>query len=92
MNNHVALLLATSCGINAPLGYARRPYAKFSWEWLMLIHASLPLVIPLRKRLCPAGPKWVVPVNIACCVLGQLLGSACHELVNPLTRIGSEIN
>ncbi|MDR1198421.1 MAG: hypothetical protein LBK94_05335 [Prevotellaceae bacterium] len=59
--------------INIPLGIWRRKYKKFSFMWFFLIHASIPLIIPLRIWL--DTPKIFIPLFIGFAVLGQLIGS-----------------
>jgi hypothetical protein len=38
-----------------------------------MIHASIPLIIPLRIWL--DTPKWAIPLFIGLAVIGQLIGS-----------------
>lgn len=58
--------------INVPLGRWREHTRKFSWQWFVAIHASIPLIIALRMwlHLHPIA----IPFNIAAAVLGQLVG------------------
>ena len=58
--------------VNIPLGVWREHTRKFSWQWIVAIHASIPLIIALRigLKLHPIA----IPINIAAAVLGQLVG------------------
>jgi hypothetical protein len=58
--------------VNIPLGVWRERTKKFSLQWILAIHASIPLIIALRigLKLHPIA----IPVNIASAVLGQFLG------------------
>jgi len=58
--------------VNIPLGVWRERTRKFSWQWIVAIHASIPLIIALRigLKLHPIA----IPINIAAAVLGQLVG------------------
>ena len=60
--------------VNIPLGAQRERSRKFSWQWIVWVHASIPLIIALRigLRLSP----WAIPLNIAAAVLGQFVGAA----------------
>jgi hypothetical protein len=58
---------------NIFLGKWRAKYRKFTFPWWLLIHASIPLIIPLRIWLdTPAG---CIPVFIGLAVAGQFAGS-----------------
>ena len=60
--------------VNIPLGVWREHTKKFSWQWILAIHASIPLIIALRigLKLHPLA----IPINIAAAVLGQAIGAA----------------
>ena len=60
--------------VNIPMGRMRERCRKFSWQWILWIHASIPLIIALRigLKLHPIA----IPINIAAAVLGQLIGAA----------------
>ncbi len=71
---HPYLVLAlTSILVNIPLGYIRANYPKFSFAWLLWIHASIPLIVYLRITL--GVSKLLIPVWIFLAVLGQIWGS-----------------
>jgi hypothetical protein len=59
------------------MGRRRERCRKFSWQWLLWIHASIPFIIALRiwLRLHPVA----IPINIAAAVLGQLIGAALEK-------------
>ena len=60
--------------VNIPLGRLRERSRKFSWQWILWVHASIPLIIALRigLQLHPVA----IPINIAAAVLGQVIGAA----------------
>jgi hypothetical protein len=69
------LLVSVTCLlINIPMGMMRERCRKFSWRWILWIHASIPLIIALRLwlNLHPAA----IPINIAAAVLGQFIGGS----------------
>lgn len=75
ITSRLPILLSISLLLNIPLGYLRQNYERYSWQWFALIHASIPVILPLRKKIMGKGaPKWVVPVNIGAAVVGQLVG------------------
>ena len=63
--------------VNIPMGRMRERCRKFSWQWILWIHASIPFIIALRigLKLHPVA----IPVNIASAVLGQLIGGASEK-------------
>lgn len=73
-------ILATSFSaffINVPLGYVRQKYTeKYTLPWIIVIHASVPAIIYIRKKLLAGPPRIVIPLNIAAAVLGQYLGGS----------------
>ena len=58
--------------VNIPMGMMRERARKFSLQWILWVHASIPLIVALRLwlRLHPAA----IPINIAAAVLGQFIG------------------
>ncbi len=71
--SHVAIVLIVSFASNLPLGKWRTYQRKFSWQWFLAIHASIPIVVALRIGL---GVSLVlIPAGIACAILGQVVGA-----------------
>lgn len=70
----IALVSLACLLVNIPLGMKRERCRKFSWQWFLWIHASIPFIIALRITLAlhPAA----IPINIAAAVLGQFIGGA----------------
>lgn len=69
---HLTSLLVVSFGTNLPLGYLREGSRKYSLSWFVYIHISIPFIILLRLHY---GFGWnIVPLTLACAVLGQILG------------------
>lgn len=69
------LLVSVVCLlVNIPLGMMRERSRKFSFPWILWVHASIPLIVFLRISL--KLPLIAIPINIAAAVLGQLLGGA----------------
>ena len=58
--------------VNIPMGMMRERSRKFSIQWILWVHASIPLIIALRigLKLHPVA----IPINIAAAVLGQFIG------------------
>jgi len=63
--------------VNIPLGVWREHTKKFSLQWIVAIHASIPLIIALRigLHLHPVA----IPINIAAAVLGQVVGARSEK-------------
>jgi len=70
---NVLLVSFTSLILNTFLGKWRTNYKKMTIMWWILIHASIPVIIPLRIWL--DTPKIWIPVYIVIAVIGQLIGS-----------------
>ena len=69
----IFIVAIVTFAINLLLGRWRVRYRKFSPMWWVLIHASIPSVIPQRIGL--GVPLWTVPVFITLGVVGQALGA-----------------
>jgi hypothetical protein len=70
-------------GFNLPLGFVRTytDTKTFSVAWFALIHASVPAIILLRKRM--KLPKYAIPINIAAAVVGQYAGGLVGKHERP---------
>jgi hypothetical protein len=68
----VALIGITALAVNLPLGYIREGKRKFSAQWFVYVHLSIPLVAWLR--ISNHLSLWYIPPFIGCAVLGQLAG------------------
>ena len=60
--------------VNIPLGRMRERSRKFSWQWILWVHASIPLIVFLRIWL--KLHLVAIPINIASAILGQFIGGA----------------
>eukprot|EP00246_Nothoceros_aenigmaticus_P003734 TRINITY_DN1491_c0_g2_i1.p1 TRINITY_DN1491_c0_g2~~TRINITY_DN1491_c0_g2_i1.p1 ORF type:complete len:449 (+),score=70.48 TRINITY_DN1491_c0_g2_i1:254-1600(+) len=69
---------ALGMAVNIPLGVWREHTAKFSPEWFLAVHASIPFVAMLRKAVIM--PKYAVAFTIASAVLGQFIGSRAERI------------
>ena len=59
--------------LNVPFGGLREHVDKFSPEWFLAVHATIPFVAALRKAVMM--PRWAVVLTIASAVAGQIAGS-----------------
>ena len=73
----IASVAATSALTNVPLGAWRSHVDKFSAEWFVAVHLSIPLVVSLRKAVLL--PRYAVLFTIASAVLGQALGCRLED-------------
>ena len=70
----IALVSILCLLVNIPLGMMRERSRKFSIQWILWVHASIPLIVALRIGL---HLHWIaIPINIAAAVLGQFIGGA----------------
>jgi len=67
------LLVSVICLlVNIPMGMMRERSRKFSLQWILWVHASIPLIVLLRVWL--GLHPVAIPINIAAAVLGQFIG------------------
>ncbi|HEY3489549.1 MAG TPA: hypothetical protein VGK27_05430 [Candidatus Deferrimicrobiaceae bacterium] len=72
-HGEITLLIASAALVcNVPLGYLREGVRKFSPAWFLFVHLSIPLIAGFR--IFNHLHNWVIPVFIACAVVGQILG------------------
>jgi len=69
----IAIVSVICLLVNIPLGVWREHTRKFSWQWILAIHASIPVIVALRIQL-HLSPV-AIPINIAAAIVGQLIGS-----------------
>ncbi|WP_321480373.1 hypothetical protein [uncultured Bacteroides sp.] len=69
----VVIVSAVSLIINIFLGKFRARYQKMTLMWWLMIHASIPLIIPLRIWF--DTPKIAIPLFIVLAFIGQMIGS-----------------
>jgi uncharacterized membrane protein YhaH (DUF805 family) len=70
---NILVVSAISLVTNIFLGIRRAKCRKFTFKWWLLIHASIPLIVPLRIWL--DTPAIFIPVFIGLAVAGQFAGS-----------------
>lgn len=75
----VALLVFV---LNLPFGYWRAGQRKFSWKWLLAIHAPVPGVIALRV----ASGLGFQPVTFPVLIGAFFLGQKCGSILRPSRR------
>jgi hypothetical protein len=59
---------------NIPFGYWRAGFRKFSWQWIVTIHAAVPGVVALRLASGLGFQLVTFPALIAAFFLGQRFG------------------
>lgn len=69
----IGVLLILAFGLNLPLGAWRKTQRKFSPAWFLGIHASIPVLFLARFEFDIT--YWVIPLEIALVVAGQVAGS-----------------
>jgi O-antigen/teichoic acid export membrane protein len=70
---NILIVSIIALAVNIFLGRWRIKYRKFTFKWWLLIHASIPLIIPLRIWL--DTPAICIPLFIGLAVAGQFIGS-----------------
>ncbi|CAI5492904.1 unnamed protein product [Closterium sp. Naga37s-1] len=74
--------------LNIPLGVWREHCEKFSPQWIIAVHASVPLVAVLRKAALM--PKYAMAFTIAASVIGQAIGARVERRRLKKIKEGSE--
>ncbi len=70
-------IMALALLINAPFGYLRQNYEKFTFGWYFYVHISIPIIIYLRIK---AGFSWkLIPLTIGSAVIGQIIGGKLNR-------------
>ncbi len=75
------ILVAAAFIMNLPLGYLRQGARRFSFNWFLYIHLSIPFIIVIR--LLMGVSNWFIPLSIASAVAGQLAGGRYRK---PITK------
>jgi hypothetical protein len=64
---------AVAAMANIPCGMWREHTKKFSWQWFLAVHASIPFIAMLRKAVIM--PKLAIVCTIAAAIAGQAIGA-----------------
>ncbi len=80
----IAIVLVVAFGVNIPLGKWRSYQRKRSVKWVLAIHLSVPLVVPLRIFL--GGPLALIPFIILAAIAGQMMGARLPLIYPFLSR------
>lgn len=71
----VSLMGLATFLLNLPMGYWRQGVRKFSWQWIVAIHAMVPVVILMRRLLHVGFAWWSFLITIPCYFGGQFVGA-----------------
>lgn len=69
----ILAIAATAAALNIPFGALRQHCVKFSPEWFLVVHATIPLVAMFRKAVIM--PKFAMVFTIAAAIGGQMVGA-----------------
>ncbi len=64
--------------LNVPLGAWREHTKKFSPQWFLAVHATIPFIAMLRKAV--VMPKYAVAFTIGSAILGQAIGARAEKI------------
>lgn len=70
---NIIILSIIALVLNIIFGIYRARFPKMTIRWWLMIHASIPIIIPLRIWL--NTPKIVIPLFIGLAITGQILGN-----------------
>lgn len=70
---NILIVAVSALSINIILGKYRTRFKKMTIMWWIMIHASIPIIIPLRIWL--NTPKVAIPLFIGLAVVGQIIGN-----------------
>lgn len=81
---NILIVAVIALGLNICLGRYRARFRKMTAMWWIMIHASIPIIIPLRIWL--QTPKMAIPLFIGLAVIGQLIGSRLVTVKNKIYK------
>lgn len=64
--------------LNVPLGVWREHTKKFSPQWFLAVHATIPFIAMLRKAV--VMPKYAIAFTIGSAILGQAVGARAERI------------
>lgn len=70
---NIIIVSVVALTVNILFGRIRARYKKMSIRWWLMIHASIPLIIPLRIML--DTPTVYIPLFIVLAFIGQMIGA-----------------
>lgn len=70
---NIIFISIIALGLNIIFGRYRARFPKMTIKWWLIIHASIPIIIPLRIWL--NTPKAAIPLFIGLAILGQIIGN-----------------
>lgn len=65
--------------LNLPMGYWRQGVRKFSWQWIVAIHAMVPVIILMRRMMHIGFAWWTFLITIPCYFGGQFIGARLRK-------------
>ena len=65
--------------LNIPFGYWRENVKKFSWQWFLSVHISVPVIIFLRICLGLGWELTTYPILVGAYFTGQFIGGKWHR-------------
>eukprot|EP00270_Netrium_digitus_P016814 TRINITY_DN6083_c0_g1_i2.p1 TRINITY_DN6083_c0_g1~~TRINITY_DN6083_c0_g1_i2.p1 ORF type:complete len:289 (-),score=36.89 TRINITY_DN6083_c0_g1_i2:264-1130(-) len=68
---------ALGLALNIPMGVLREHCVKFSAQWFLIVHASVPFIAMIRKAALL--PKHSMAVTIATSIVGQAIGAKLEK-------------
>merc|ERR1719201_2344976 len=68
-----AAAVGISALVNLPFGAAREHTSKFSWQWAVCVHASIPFLAMFRKAAIM--PRYAILFTVAGALVGQGAGA-----------------
>lgn len=79
----LTLLLIVTFLLNLPAGYFRARYKRLSWQWLLILHSPIPLIIFLRYYVLDIGNWWIIATVILTAILSQSVGD---RVIRPIIQ------
>lgn len=84
----ILLVMLFAFLLNLPLGYLRSFEKKFYLKWFVYVHASIPLIIALRRFL--GITIKFAPLFIIFAVFGQMLGGKIAPIIHKGGKYGKD--
>ena len=79
LGQRIGIVATSAAALNIPCGMWRENSERLSCQWFVAVHASIPLVMTLRKSALL--PPEASALNIASAILGQTVGAMMYKRI-----------
>lgn len=88
MTLSIILMAVITFLLNLPMGYWRQGVRKFSWQWVVAIHAMVPVIILMRRMMDIGFVWWTFLITVPCYFGGQFVGARLRKRAQMIAASG----